>query len=198
GAGGTFQVANPSRVRSGGRAGRRAFRAVRCVPPDSGPYRYLLEIVLSPSPGPSLAVILKNPSRASAERSDPTVGKLEAWARWRGFGRLAVVNLFARRGARPEALNEAGYRAAVGPGNDRCIRAAARGADRVAAGWGNPNGIDPEAYDRRIGEVLRLLGAIPLHIVGEPTRQGHPRHGLHWNSGLEMARRRPKGDWGEG
>lgn len=183
-------MANPTRARPEGRAARPAHREVRCAPPDSGLYRYLLEIILSPSPGPSLAVILKNPSRASAERSDPTVGKLEAWARRRGFGRLAVVNLFAWRATRPEALNEAGYRAAVGPENDRFIRAAACGADKVAAGWGNPNGVDPEAYGRRIGEVLRLLGDTPLHIVGEPTRQGHPRHGLHWNGGLEMARRR--------
>ena len=53
-------------------------------------YRYLLRVALSPlAPEPiphrRLTVIQKNPSLANAQRSDPTAGKVEAWARRSGF-----------------------------------------------------------------------------------------------------------------
>ncbi|MEE9255650.1 MAG: DUF1643 domain-containing protein, partial [bacterium] len=71
--------------------------------------------------------------------------------------------------------------------NDRHISAAAAGADLIVAGWGNPNGIDPEKYDRRIEEVCAILSPFHLHAVGEPTRAGHPRHALVWNGNPEAA-----------
>ncbi len=102
------------------------FREVRrCIPARYGRYRYLLDIALAEAPGPRLAVVLKNPSTASAERSDPTIGKAEAWARRRGFASLSVVNLFAWRSPHPENLNALSYRKIVGPENDRHILAAA-------------------------------------------------------------------------
>jgi hypothetical protein len=164
------------------------YRSVRCVPAALEPYRYLLEIALAPgpSPGPRLTVIMKNPSTASETRSDPTIGKVEAWARRRGFGTLAVVNLFALRTPFPAALNAPPYAASVGPGNDVHIRACAACAEVVVAGWGNPNGIRPDKYERRIAEVLRLLNAARLSVVGPLTRQGHPRHGLVWNGSLQL------------
>ena len=164
------------------------FREVRrCIPARYGRYRYQLEIALAEAPGPRLAVVLKNPSTASAERSDPTIGKAEAWARRRGFASLSVVNLFAWRSPYPEKLNALSYREIVGPQNDRHICAAAAGADLVVAGWGNPNGIDPEKYERRIEEVCAILRPFRLHAVGAPTRAAHPRHALVWNGNPEAA-----------
>lgn len=158
-------------------------RVVRCVPATYMAYRYVLEVALAPAEDarPRLAVILKNPSTASAERGDPTMGKMEAWARRRGYGTLTCVNLFALRGTHPASLNAYPYEVAVGPANDAAIQAAAATADALVAGWGNPNGILPAAYDRRIAEVLRLLDGCPLAVVGALTALGYPRHGLHWN-----------------
>ncbi len=154
---------------------------VQCAPIAYSPYRYLLVVRLSDNAGPRLAAILKNPSTASATRSDPTFGKVEAWARRNGFASVAVVNLFALRATRPSALNACPYEDAVGPDNDAHIQAAVSAADAVAAGWGGPNGVDPVRYDRRILEVLQLLDGHPLSRVGPVTRRGYPRHGLLWN-----------------
>jgi len=159
----------------------------RCIPEKYGRYRYLLEIQISAEPGPRLAALLKNPSAASRERSDPTVGKLEAWARRRGFASVSVINLFAWRTPHPRALNGLPFRKIAGPGNDRHILAAVAGADLAVAGWGNPNGIDPGVYERRIGEVRELLRPYPLQAVGPPTKDGHPRHALLWNGDVETA-----------
>jgi hypothetical protein len=176
------------------KSAKGGYREVRrCVPARLGRYRYLLEIALAEAPGPRLAVVLKNPSTASAERSDPTIGKAEAWARRRGFASLSVVNLFAYRSPHPKKLNAPSYRKTVGPENDRHILAAATGAELVVAGWGNPNGIDPEKYERRIEEVLALLRPFPLYGVGEPTRAGHPRHALLWNGNPRAALFSPNG-----
>lgn len=163
-------------------------RVIRCEPENDTRYRYLLEVALRECGGPRLAAVLKNPSRASAWRSDPTIGKLEAWARRHGFARVVCVNLFAYRSTTPAGLNGHPYAVIVGPGNDTAIRAAVDGADLVAVGWGNPNGIAPEVYDRRVAEVMELLRSSRPHLVGPPTRAGYPRHALLWNGGCEAAR----------
>lgn len=151
-------------------------------------YRYTLDLhVDARSAAPRLTVLMKNPSTASAERLDPTTGKVRAWAQRHGFACVRVVNLFALRATHPPALNAHPYAAIVGPENDRYIREAAAAADVVVAGWGNPNGLDPKRYARRIDEVMALLAHYPLHIVGAPTRLGHPRHGLLWNRDAELA-----------
>ena len=153
-------------------------KVLHCAPERYGKYRYLLEIRLGE--GDRLAVILKNPSTASAERRDPTVGKVEAWARRHGYGTLTIVNLFALRSTDPVELNRHPYAVTVGPENDRYIRLAADSADAIIAAWGNPNGIGRERYDRRIREVLRLLDGVKMGEVGERTKLGYPRHGLRW------------------
>ncbi len=152
-----------------------------CVPQSLEIYRYVLQVRLSEGEGPHLTVILKNPSTADATRSDPTIGKVEAWARRHNFAALSYVNLFALRSTKPAPLNDYEYDYIVGADNDRHIRQAVEWADTVVAAWGNANGIEPHRYDRRIGEVLGLVGPGRLKTVGQPTRQGYPRHGLLWN-----------------
>jgi hypothetical protein len=161
------------------------YPVTRCLPASPRLYRYCLELRLSEA-GARLAVVLKNPSTATAERSDPTVGKVSAWARRRGFGSLAIVNLFGFRTAAPAVLNGQPYARAVGPENDAHILDAARWADVLVAAWGNPNGIRPGHYRRRIAEVAALLSAHPVQQVGPPTLLGYPRHGLRWTPDMRL------------
>lgn len=165
-------------------------RARRCVPNEDGPYRYTLTIDLD-GPGSRLAVIMKNPSTACVERSDATIGKVEAWAVRHGFGSLVVVNLFAWRATSPTDLAEVSYAASVGAENDRYILDATASAAMSVAAWGNPNGFTLDRYNRRIREVLALVGARRLYVVGPLTRNGYPRHGLLWNGGCELTQWRP-------
>lgn len=158
-----------------------------CAPRRYGRYRYFLEVRVSDAPARTLTVVLKNPSTASAERSDPTVGKVEAWARRNGYGRIRYVNLFALRSPYPEELNGHPYRVMVGRENDAWIKESLNGAALVLAAWGNPNGVDLEKYDRRIAEVSRLLEDVRARALGPPTKLGYPRHGLMWNGELELS-----------
>lgn len=158
-----------------------------CEPAQATQYRYLLSVQVGV--GPALTVILKNPSRADATRRDPTVGKVEAWAKRQGFGAVTYLNLFAYRSPDPAALNLIPYAEAVGPENDATIHHVLCTAQVVAVGWGNPNGINPLRYQQRIDEVLSLLRQHwrqPIAIVGALTQAGHPRHGLHWQSTLPL------------
>jgi hypothetical protein len=160
---------------------------LRCEPAQPTQYRYLLSVQLGA--GRALTVILKNPSQADATRRDPTVGKVEAWARRQGFGTVTYLNLFAYRSPYPAALNALAYAEAVGPDNDATLQRALAMAQVVVAGWGNPNGIDPARYQQRIDEVWRLLcqhWPHPIGHIGSLTQAGHPRHGLHWQGTLPL------------
>lgn len=168
-----------------------------CAPVRPARYRYLLHVVLAPAletgeltARRTLAVIQKNPSRADAERSDPTAGKVEAWARRNHFDAVLYTNLFAFRSPDPAALNRVAPADAVGDDNDAAILAACAQADVVVTAWGNPNGIERSLYNARIEAVLALLRQIgaTVYCVGEPTRLGYPRHGLHWNGAATLRR----------
>jgi len=160
--------------------------ARRCVPPRPRLYRYWLELQLAER-GLRLAVILKNPSTATAERNDPTVGKVSAWARRRGFGALVIVNLFALRTTQPSDINAYPEARAVGPQTDDYLRQAACWADMLIAAWGNPNGIEPRRYARRLTQASVLLNGQQLWRVGPLTALGQPRHGLWWNDTQTLA-----------
>lgn len=162
-------------------------QVTECWPAAPGRYRYRLVVKIGA--GPALTVILKNPSRADATRRDPTVGKVEAWARRHGFGQVTYVNLFAWRAPHPAALNALSVADAIGPEDDAVLAATLAESTCLAAGWGNPNGIDVARYAQRIAAVRALIVAhasCAVHVVGGWTKAGHPRHGLHWNGDAVM------------
>jgi hypothetical protein len=159
-----------------------------CEIKDNGLYRYLLEVQLAVQPENQahLVVILKNPSKADTQRSDATCGKVEAWATRRNFSRVTFVNLFAFRSTTPATLNQCSYAEAVGPENNYYIKKVIAEATTVVGAWGNSNGINQINYDRRIAEVVGLVGANRLMIVGSLTKKGYPRHGRDWNYSPEL------------
>ena len=160
------------------RLGRRA-RFSRCHR-----YRWWLERVWDPA-APRLLFIGLNPSRADADRDDPTLRRLVGFARGWGFGGLEVVNLFARVGALPAQLRQAGD--PVGPGNDRWIRHCLAHSSLVWLGWGNHG-----SWQQRDQQVLRLLRrqSVPLAALGL-TRSGSPLHPLYRPAGLPLRRLAP-------
>ena len=68
-----------------------------------GRYRWWLQRCWDPQRPPLLFIGL-NPSRADAQRDDPTLRRLLGFARAWGYGGLEVLNLFARISASPAAL----------------------------------------------------------------------------------------------
>ena len=134
-----------------------------------GAYRYALGRRWAPGPG--IAFVLLNPSRADAEASDPTLARCAARARRLGFGALRVVNLFGWRSPDPAALRTVPD--PVGPGNDAALLRAADWAGAVLCGWGGGG-----ALGGRDATVLRLLGRRRLWHLGL-TAGGQPRHPLY-------------------
>ena len=86
-----------------------------------------------------------------------------------GFGRLILVNLYALRATRPQAL----FRAEdpVGDECDAWLARACAAGDAVVACWGFNGRWD------RVEQVLPLLGG-RVHCLGT-TAAGHPRHPLY-------------------
>jgi hypothetical protein len=129
-----------------------------------------------------------NPSRADGERDDPTLRRLQAFAKSWGYQELLVVNLFARISPHPSALQRASD--PVGVDNDKVLRAcfecwAWDPQMDLWCGWGVSGSRGSRARD-----VLRALqpwsrqrqihcpnsqGPLSLAL----TRTGQPRHPLY-------------------
>ena len=152
-----------------------------------GRYRWWLERCWDPERPPLLFIGL-NPSRADAERDDPTLRRLQAFAHSWGYGRLEVLNLFGRISPSPAVLRRS--REPVGADNDRWLQqrvaalAAASGA--LWLGWGHGG-----AWRGRDQQVLAQLArwtvppapeavapAVPWLALGL-TASGQPRHPLY-------------------
>lgn len=145
-----------------------------CFSPCGG-YRWWLERRWDPQAPPLLFIGL-NPSCADGQRDDPTLRRLQALARSWGYGRLEVLNLFARIAASPAVLRRCID--PVGVENDRWLEQRLRLLPAVGAlwlGWGN--GGSWRGRDRAVLERLAPL-ALPQLVIGL-TAQRQPRHPLY-------------------
>jgi hypothetical protein len=134
-------------------------------------YRYTLSRTWDASKDHVCWVML-NPSTADATKDDPTIRRCMGFAQRWGYGGIVVVNIFALRATKPEALRR--HPEPVGrPENDRVIVAEAARAARVMAAWGE--------YGRWAGrnlEVRKLLKDIHVECLAQ-TFNRDPRHPLY-------------------
>jgi hypothetical protein len=147
---------------------------------DSGRYRYSLQRRWPAStpgpdanPGPKLVFIMLNPSRADANRDDPTLRACMQFARGWGYPLLEVVNLFAYCTPFPQQLQTVAD--PVGPGCDRYLLQAAASAERIILAWGNYGTLQ----DRDQTVLRRLQFAQPKLFCLGVNQSGQPRHPLY-------------------
>jgi hypothetical protein len=129
-----------------------------------------------------------NPSRANAERDDPTLRRLIGFAGDWGYDALVVVNLFARISASPSVLRRCSD--PIGLDNDTallrwCQLWAHQEAWALWCGWGNGGG----RFDRAQQVMDLLQPVVKQRSVRFPlapgpqaialTRSGQPRHPLY-------------------
>ena len=134
-------------------------------------YRYSLWRSWDGGDGTLLWVML-NPSTADhLGNNDPTIERCEQRAAAWGFARVEIVNLFALRSPRPQALKSA--LDPVGPRNDRVILDAAERASLILCGWGTWGHLQERAKT-----VRGLLANRRLHCLGL-TQAGEPIHPLY-------------------
>ena len=147
----------------------------------SGAYRYRLWRRWG-SGAPAVFVLL-NPSTADATEDDPTIRRCMGFARRWGWEAVEVVNLFALRSRDPGALRAVAD--PVGPRNDAHLRAAARGAGTIVAGWGAAGRPVPA---RALAVLAGPLGPpCALYALGR-TASGAPRHPLYAAAAAELQR----------
>jgi len=141
-----------------------------------GLYRYRLERNVGLW-GKQATFVMLNPSTADAERDDATIRRCIGFARAWNCGRLVVVNLFAYRATKPEAMKMTAD--PVGPENDHHIveaaREAARDGGRLICAWG-ANGKFRDR-DKAVLAMLRSIDVEPLSL--EETADGSPKHPLY-------------------
>ena len=143
-----------------------------------GAYRYRLERRWN-SALPLLAFIGLNPSTADAAVDDPTIRRCIGFAQEWGYGGIIMLNIFAFRATRPEALQRASD--PVGPRNRQTIATALRHIDVVVACWGNHGHDTPAANN-----ILRRYGS-SLHYLRK-NRNGAPAHPLYLPKTLQPIR----------
>lgn len=168
--------------------GLTATAAATAIFSACGCYRWWLKRRWDPA-RPTLLFIGLNPSRADAERDDPTLRRLQAFARGWGYGGLEVLNLFARIAASPAVLRRSAD--PLGSESDRWLEERLRALETGPAGgaiwlgWGNGG-----VWRGRDQQVLALLAsaAAAASQSGLPecpwlalglTAAGQPRHPLY-------------------
>jgi hypothetical protein len=138
----------------------------------TGQYRYSLQRLWQPQ-GPEVAFVMLNPSRADAERDDPTLQACIRFAQRWAYGSLVVVNLFGYCTAYPDALKKVAD--PVGPENDVYLMAAVERSHQVVLAWGNGGCLG--GRDRIILNKLKAHSAKLTYL--QLNRSGQPRHPLY-------------------
>lgn len=159
----------------------RGGAVVSAVISDCGTYRYLLE---RGGDGQRVTFVMLNPSTADAEQDDPTIRRCLGYAKAWGYGRLAVVNLYAYRATKPADLWDAcdwGGIDIIGPKNDTYIEDVCSESSMVVCAWGNHG-----AGRGRAGSVMRRLRDIGVkpHAL-KISKIGEPCHPLYLRSDLK-------------
>ena len=150
-----------------------------------GLYRY--ELKRRWGQGPAAIFIMLNPSTADAEKDDATIRRCVSFAKREGCGGLTVLNLFAFRATKPEALKAAAD--PVGPSNDEWIAHVVGGAvwtgSPVIAAWG-AHGSDL-GRDVAVAELVRRRLMAPMLCLGV-TKAGAPSHPLYLAADAPLVR----------
>jgi hypothetical protein len=144
-----------------------------------GQYRYALTRDWQNGDG-EVVFILLNPSTADDSQDDPTVRRCIGFAKSWGKSSLKIVNLFAFRSTKPDALLRCEN--AIGPENDHHIVSACRTAETIGAmpntpaiicAWGNHGGLM-----ERSTHIRKLLIDLNPSCFGL-TAKKQPRHPLY-------------------
>lgn len=127
---------------------------------------------------PFIAFVMLNPSTADANNDDPTIRRCISFAKYWGYGGIAVFNLYALRATNPKNLwinsNP------IGPDNDKHLRKLSD-RDRIVCAWG------ANAKTERVRDFVELSKDMPdkLYCLGK-TKSGSPRHPLYMPKDMPM------------
>lgn len=148
---------------------------------DCGLYRYQLSRIWNPE-GKKVMFLMLNPSKADANKDDPTIRRCISFAKSWGYGGLYVGNLYAYRCTDPKLLLQ--VYDPEGPLNWAYLHEMASLSEMVVLAWGNA-GIVTKLGKKFTGKY------IPLKVISEKLyvlkvgKSGHPWHPLFLKSELK-------------
>lgn len=146
---------------------------------ECGKYRYRLQRELGE--GPTVAIIMVNPSAADSLRDDPTIRRISAFGKRLGWGRIVVVNKFAWITPRIQELSST--LDPVGPLNDQHITDVVQASDISVVAWGTLRKLRSVQLRNRVAEVSTLLNSTTPHLFcWGVTKDQQPRHPLFLNN----------------
>lgn len=147
---------------------------------DCGRYRYLLRRTWN-LVAPRALYVMLNPSTADASKDDATIRSCVRLAAYFGFGGIEVVNIFAYRATKPDALLSAAD--PVGPMNELHVKSALARCYVPILAWGAwPPARDASAYVRN---AIRTVSPPGAFCFGK-TIGGAPKHPLYIKSGTPL------------
>ena len=134
---------------------------------EAGVYRYSLSRRWSD--GDVVTWIMLNPSTADANTDDPTIRRCIGFSKSWGYGALRVVNLYAYRATKPDALKAVAD--PIGPEHAIHFAGALHASALVVAAWG-------ACKHAKIDHVKNILTNTLVHCLGI-TANGSPKHPLY-------------------
>jgi hypothetical protein len=123
--------------------------------------------------GPTACWVMLNPSKADAFKADPTIKRVIGFTQRIGCGGLVVVNLYALRSTKPDALWT--HPDPIGPLGEQFLRSNANSRTLTIAAWGAHG-----ARNGRGQQVADMLADAGLRVwcLGT-TANGQPKHPLY-------------------
>lgn len=143
----------------------RELNLARCEARMGGVAEFVLWVMLNPSTAAGL-------DSTGNLINDPTLRRCIGFTQRMGFRRLHLVNLYALRSSKPDALRK--HVEPVGPDCDKWLRHHAERASAIVVGWG---GFDPQFLAPRVAQVRELLSGKRLLCLNVNS-DGSPQHPL--------------------
>lgn len=120
-----------------------------------------------------------NPSTAAPNAPDRTVGRVTRFAADNGFDSWTMLNVYPQVSTDPKGLH-LDHDDELKAENQRHITTIVQGRPTLLAAWGSL--VDSRPYLRMLlRDILQITMAAGAQWVslGEPTKDGHPRHPLY-------------------
>lgn len=133
--------------------------------------------VLGTKGGNTLIVFGINPSTATAEKSDPTISRIDTYLKKYGYDSFKMLNVYPLRATNPDSLPTVPD-AEIHKQNIKEIKEALNDSSAVLCAWGNL------IYKRKylkacFADIAEIIcnSKLPVYCL-ETTKSGNPRHPL--------------------
>lgn len=128
-----------------------------------------------------------NPSTAAPNALDRTVARVSRFAADNGYDSWTMLNVYPQIATDPKKLDQE-YRQELKAENERQIAGVIAGRPlTILAAWGGL--ISSRPYlSALLGDILRLtsLAGCDWVSLGDPTKDGHPRHPLYVRADTQL------------